>query len=298
MSDAAASRRPPAVSTLFTVTSTAGHALAGTLTLPAAAAGGGSGRGRPAAGGPPCALLLHGLNSHRDDTILPALAEALADRGVASLRYDAVGNGGSAGPFAFANYAEEAADALEAAAALQRADARGGRVVAVAGHSKAGTVAVLAAAAAPKQIPVLVSIAGRFDLAAGLEARFGADLDGRVRSAGAAGLPITWPSGGRGGPRFTWRLTAADLAARRGPAAVDVGAACARLPATTRFLHVHGAADETIPASEAARYAHAARHCEVADTALIEGGDHNFTDPAAAAAAVDVIAGFIARHAV
>jgi dienelactone hydrolase len=274
----------PLITLPFAFSSSAGHSLAGTLTQPA----------HHPPGPPRYALLLHGLNSHRDDAILPALVAALAAAGVASLRFDAVGCGASGGPFSFANYEEEARDAVAAVRALEGVGGVGGRVVAIVGHSKAGTVAVLAGGAAA--IPVVVNVSGRFDLSTGLEARFGPDLDARL-AEGEGGIPVTWPRGGRGGPPFTWRLTPADLAARRGPAAVDVGAACARLQAGTCCLNVHGADDATIPPTEADRYARASAHCRVVETALIAGGDHNFTDPAAAGEAVAVITAFIARHA-
>ena len=263
----------------FAFTSSAGHALAGTLVPPP------TGSASPAS----YAILLHGLNSHRDDSILPALASRLqAEAGVGSLRYDAAGNGASGGPFRFANYEEEAADVARAVAALQAAEA-GAQVVAVAGHSKAGTVAVLAAAAL--SLPLCINLAGRFHLDTGLEARFGEGLEGRLAGAGGAGLPVTWR---RGGQPFTWRLTASDVAARRGPTAVDVGRACASLPASTSVLHVHGSEDGVVPVREVEAYAASSGHCAASEVVIIPGGDHNFTTPGCAAAAVEAVVRFVA----
>ena len=319
---------PPPRARPFSFRSSAGHTLHGTLVEAAVAS--------TTPGAAPVAdvaILLHGLNSHRDDTVLPALADALAAAGVGSLRYDAAGCGQSGGPFRFANYAEEAADVRLAVRALEEEEeveeeeeeeeGEGGgqqprlrrrrrrrRVVCVAGHSKAGTVAVLAASgrevggpafsAAAPPVPVCVNLAGRFHLDTGLEGRFGPDLDARLAAAGPAGVAVTWTRRRAGGATtkeaFTWRLTAADLAARRGPAAVDVGAACAALPPPTRFLTVHGTADAVVPPGEAGAYAAAAAHCAAAEVVLVEGGDHNFMDPASAAAAVEAVASFVARH--
>jgi len=276
---------PPPPPRPFAFRSSAGHMLQGTLVEAPP----------PSAGAPAAvAILLHGLNSHRDDCILPALADGLADAGVGSLRFDAAGCGGSGGPFRFANYAEEAADVALAVRALEEGSPRR-RVVAVAGHSKAGTVAVLAAGST--RTPLCISLAGRFHLDTGLESRFGPDLEEKLAAAGPAGIPVTWK---RGGPEkreaFTWFLSLADLAARRGPRAVDVAAACRALPSSTRLLHVHGTADAVVPVREAGAYGRATAHCDVSEVVLVEGGDHNFTGPAAAAAAVAAVVDFVARH--
>ena len=272
--------RPPRA---FHFTSSAGHALVGTLVPPP----------------PPSrsyAVLLHGLNSHRDDTVLPAVAARLAaDAGVGSLRYDAAGNGASGGAFRFANYQEEADDVAAAVSALEAAEGGGARVVAVAGHSKAGTVAVLAAGAL--SLPLCINLAGRFHLDTGLEARFGEDLEERLTAAGEDGLPVTWRRGtGAHRRKFTWHLTRADLAARRGEEAVDVGGACRALPPSTAVLHVHGTADGVVPVAEVEAYASSSAHCAACEVVRVPGGDHNFTTPGSAEAAVKAVIDFVRAH--
>ena len=86
--------------------SSAGYTLAGTVVLPGSAAG-----GTDQAGGVdqpfPAALILPGsgpIDRDGDHKRLPlgvsrALAEALADHGIASLRYDKRGTGSSEGEF-------------------------------------------------------------------------------------------------------------------------------------------------------------------------------------------------------
>ena len=53
-------------------------------------------------------ILCHGLGDHKDGFCLPAMAEALAKSGFASLRPDFPGNGESEGTFRYANMRDEA----------------------------------------------------------------------------------------------------------------------------------------------------------------------------------------------
>lgn len=121
----------------------AGGRLAGTLTL-------------PAGDGPfPAAVLVPGVGSHeRDYTVLGhrrflVLADHLARRGVACLRFDERGAGRSGGDPAAATSADHAEDALAGVRFLRgRAGIDAARVGLI-GHSEGGTVAALAAAASP-----------------------------------------------------------------------------------------------------------------------------------------------------
>ncbi len=53
-------------------------------------------------------LLVHGMMSLRDRVRFPEIADALAKKGVSSLRFDFTGNGDSCGTFRYANSFEEA----------------------------------------------------------------------------------------------------------------------------------------------------------------------------------------------
>ena len=53
------------------------------------------------------AILCHGLGDHKNGFVLPQLAEALAQAGLSSLRFDFPGNGESDGTFRYANMMDE-----------------------------------------------------------------------------------------------------------------------------------------------------------------------------------------------
>jgi pimeloyl-ACP methyl ester carboxylesterase len=121
----------------------AGVRLAGTLTLPAGE-------------GPfPAALLVPGVGAHeRDYTVLGhrrflVLADYLARRGVACLRFDERGAGESGGDPSAATSADYAGDALAGVRLLRGREGVDPTRVGIVGHSEGGTVAALAAAASP-----------------------------------------------------------------------------------------------------------------------------------------------------
>jgi len=97
----------------------------------------------------PAALLLSGSGPLDRDSNIPgqrldvskALAEGLAARGVASLRYDKRGVGESGGDFVTATFSDETADASNALNVLRAIPETNGRV-AVIGHSVGATIAM------------------------------------------------------------------------------------------------------------------------------------------------------------
>jgi pimeloyl-ACP methyl ester carboxylesterase len=132
-------------------TPTLGVQLAGTLTVPEGA-------------GPfPAVLLITGSGQQdRDETVFGhkpflVLADALSRRGVAVLRVDDRGVGGSTGPVQTATSADFAVDAEASVAFL------GGRPeinrIGLIGHSEGGTIAPLVAGADPR-VAFIVLIAG------------------------------------------------------------------------------------------------------------------------------------------
>lgn len=79
-----------------------------------------------------CAILCHGYTSHRDSCHFEPLAQAFANAGVNTLRFDFPGNGESEGTFRFGNYLEEVDDINAAKRYLEQQ--RGQEVVAVVGE--------------------------------------------------------------------------------------------------------------------------------------------------------------------
>ena len=128
--------------------------LAGTLTLPEGS-------------GPfPAAVLLTGSGAQNRDEELFAhkpflvLADHLTRAGVAVLRADDRGVGGSTGSVSLATTADFADDALAGVALLRaRPDIAGG-CVGLIGHSEGGIAAPLAAANAPEAVDFVVLLAG------------------------------------------------------------------------------------------------------------------------------------------
>lgn len=120
-----------------------GTLLRGTLARPDAAAPG------------PAALLLNGSGPLDRDSNMPgqaldvakALAAALADRGVASLRYDKRGVGESEGVYLTTGFEEEAEDAAAALAALAASPLVDSTRLAIVGHSVGATIAIRLGAA-------------------------------------------------------------------------------------------------------------------------------------------------------
>jgi pimeloyl-ACP methyl ester carboxylesterase len=134
-------------------TPTPGVQLAGTLTVPEGA-------------GPfPAVLLITGSGQQdRDETVFGhkpflVLADALSRRGVAVLRVDDRGMGGSTGPAATATSADFAVDAGASFAFLGTRPEIARDRVGLIGHSEGGTIAPLVAQADPR-VAFIVMIAG------------------------------------------------------------------------------------------------------------------------------------------
>ena len=116
--------------------------------------------------GGPVVVIGHGVTAHKDRPFLVALAEGLAEAGIAALRISFSGNARSEGSFADSNISKEVEDL---GAVL---DALPGRPIAYAGHSMGGAVGLLRASRDPR-IRVLVSLAAIAHTQAFAERTFG-----------------------------------------------------------------------------------------------------------------------------
>ena len=257
---------------------------------------------------PPIVLLAHGYMSYRDASVLVRVADALADHGVASLRWDFSGNGESGGRFRYGGYRREAGEiACAAAFCEQRQEGQGFRVIALVGHSKGATSSIVYAGGGggigrPRSANLrVVNVAGRFDVSEGVERRLGARVLEALRRDGRVdGMPGRRP-GSAGGEPFQWTLYSEDLEDRL---STDVGKYCAAIAdaavaasATSaappphhprvRVLSLHCDNDAEVAAREAAKF-HSALGGDALGHRLVvlEGGDHSFRGEAASAALV------------
>ena len=194
-------------------------------------------------------VIAHGVTAHKDRPLLMALADALSEAGLASLRLSFAGNGSSEGRFEEAVPSKEVGDLASVIDALV---AWGVGTIAYAGHSMGGAVGVMRASVDPR-IACLVSLAGMVHVDAFMRAQFGHLADG---------APMLDK------PECPWSPKLAEDAARIG--SVTAQAARIRVP----WLLVHGDADELVPFQDAldARAAAGGRPELVA----LAGIDHRF----------------------
>jgi len=162
------------------LTARGGHVLAGTLTRPVGAAR------------VPCVVTITGSGQQdRDETIslVPGyrpfreVADALGRRGIAVLRLDDRGVGGSGGAVRGATSEDFAQDIEDALAWLRaRADIDGARL-ALAGHSEGGLIAPLVAARDPKVRAIALLAGPAWDGRHILEYQNGRSIDRHVAAA-------------------------------------------------------------------------------------------------------------------
>src|SRR5262249_53097764 len=116
-----------------------GDALAARLDLPAGAA--------PRA----YALFAHCFTCSKETRAATSISEALTDAGIAVLRFDFTGLGGSEGDFANTTFSSNVADLVAAAAWLRR-ERRAPAILV--GHSFGGAAVLAAAASVPEAVAV------------------------------------------------------------------------------------------------------------------------------------------------
>jgi fermentation-respiration switch protein FrsA (DUF1100 family) len=195
----------------------------------------------------PIVVIGHGVTGHKDRPFLVALAEGLAEAGIAALRVSFSGNAGSEGRFEESNISKEVEDL---GAVL---DALPGRAIAYAGHSMGGAVGVIRASRDPR-IRLLVSLAAIVHTRAFVERAFG-DLTPGV------GLMFGKPG---------CVLSQAYLDDLRGIGSVIRRAEAIAVP----WLFVHGARDELVPIDDT--YDAYARARAPKQLVVLDEADHVF----------------------
>ncbi len=121
-----------------------------------------------AKGDPRLVVIGHGVTGNKDRPVVVSVAEALAQAGIASLRFSFAGNGESEGKFVDCTVTKE----IDDLGAVLDAVSGNGRLIAYGGHSMGGAVGVKRAAA-DDRIRVLISLAGMVDCRKFAETEFG-----------------------------------------------------------------------------------------------------------------------------
>lgn len=221
-----------------------------------------------AAPGSPIVVIAHGVTSHHDRPWLVALSEALAERGISSLRISYAGNGRSEGRYQESTISKEVEELRTVVQAL--ADA-GTPTLAYAGHSMGGAVGVRAVAQHDLPVQCLVSLAGMIEVQAFVTRHFGDLTPGKDVLLGKSHCP------------YSQEYLDDCLAIG------DVLADAARI--TRPWLLIHGDADELVPLAESEAAARATEHAQLISMA---GIDHRFTG--AEAEMAEAVAQWLARQ--
>ena len=247
----------------LTIETPAGHALAGSLELPTGLVRG-------------TALFAHCFTCTKNSRGAVALTRALADRGIACLRFDFTGLGGSEGEFGRAGFATDVADLTAAADALFE---RFGQPLLLVGHSLGGA-AVLAAVdeIGAERVAAVATIGTPSDVPHVLE-RIEGDLEA-IRKDGSGEVTI----GGRAfslGREFIERTATIDLLEE-----------VERLRVPLLFLH--SPTDAVVDIDHASRLFGTAKHPK--SFVSLAGADHLLLDERDARFAADTIAAWAMRY--
>ena len=247
----------------ITIRTDAGHMLSGALELPTGLVRG-------------AALFAHCFTCTKQSRAAVATTRALAREGIATLRFDFTGLGGSEGEFGRAGFAADVGDLVAAAEALLDRFAQplllvghslGGAAVLAAAEDLGGSkVAAIATIGAPSDVPhVLENIDG--DIAA-------------IRESGQGEVAI-------GGREF--HLSREFIERVEG---VDLLAEIARLRKPLLFLH--SPTDQVVGIEHASALFGAAKHPK--SFVSLDGADHLLLDEADAEFAASVIAAWAHRY--
>ena len=239
-----------------------GTMLAGRLDLPDA--------GEPSA----VALFAHGFTLGKDSLVATRVAQGLADRGIATLRFDFAGIGDSAGDFADTTFSSNVEDVVAAAQWLR---ARGTPPALLVGHSLGGA-AVLAAAEQIPEAKAVVTIAAPSDPAH--VTHFFADRIEDIRKHGKVEVSLA------GRPFQIKREFLDDVAEHK--LMDDV----ARLHKA--LLIMQSPTDDTVGIDNATRIFVAAKHPK--SFVSLPGADHLLSDRRDSMYAADVIAAWAERY--
>ena len=238
-----------------------GHLLTGLLELP---------DGDPAS----YALFAHCFTCSKDSRAAKRMAEALAARGIALLRFDFTGLGSSEGDFANTDFSSNVDDLVAAADHLRRTHRAPSLLI---GHSLGGA-AVLAAAGRVPEAKAVATIAAPAD--PGHIADLLGDRTDAIREHGEGEVVL-------GGRPFRIRREFLDDIAEQ-----NLLAAVGRL--RKPLLVMHAPADRVVPIDSATQIFLAARHPK--SFVSLDDADHLLARRRDAGYAADVIAAWASRY--
>jgi len=221
------------------------------------------------------ALFAHCFSCSKDTLAASRLARALAEDGVAVLRFDFTGLGHSDGDFANTNFSSNVDDLVRAADYLRETREAPGILI---GHSLGGAAVLVAAARIP-EVKAVVTIGAPAD-AAHVEKQFTDNVDDIVRD-GQASVQLA------GRPFMIRKQFLDDIAGQ------NVLKAAAELDAA--LLVAHAPRDETVGIENATRLFVAAKHPK--SFLSLDNADHLLTRAEDAAHAAAVIAAWAERYA-
>lgn len=248
---------PPAV----TFPGATGATLAARLDLPAAA---------PRA----WALFAHCFTCSKDSLAAARVSAALSERGIAVLRFDFTGLGGSGGDFANTDFSSNIGDLLAAADWLRREHRAPALLI---GHSLGGAAVLAAAPRVPEAVAV-VTIGAPFD-PAHVRRLFGAALRD-LEQNGVAEVTLA------GRPFRVRRDFLEDLDRQQNAAAIaSLGKA---------LLVLHSPADDTVDIDNARRIYEAAKHPKSFVT--LDRADHLLTRREDAQYVAEVLSAWATRY--
>ncbi|MBB4660163.1 bifunctional alpha/beta hydrolase/OsmC family protein [Parvularcula dongshanensis] len=220
------------------------------------------------------ALFAHCFTCSKDLSASRAVSQALAKRGIATLRFDFTGLGGSGGEFASTNFTMNVGDLKRAAEYLAETHEAPSLLI---GHSLGGAAVIVAAAQMPS-VRAVATINAPAD-AEHVTGHFGEKLT-QILDAGEAEVLL-------GQRPFTIRRQFLDDLAEIG---VTKSARDLRRP----LLVLHAPGDETVPVDNAAALFQAARHPK--SFVSLDTADHLLTDRHDADYAAEVIAAWASRY--
>lgn len=220
------------------------------------------------------ALLAHCFTCTQASLAATRISRSLAESGLAVLRFDFTGLGGSEGEFSESGFCRDVDDLLAAAAWLEREIAP---VAVLIGHSLGGAAAIVAAARLPS-LKALVTLAAPSD-AAHVIGNIQGDIDA-IERAGSGEVSI----GGR-----PFRVSADFLAQAR---QADVIGAIEQL--RMPLLICHAPLDPVVSIDHAGRLFRSAMHPK--SFLSLEDADHLLTDAGDARWIAEVVAAWSSRH--